>query len=184
MNKRIAAMAAVLVLVASIASAKNKADKKPKIYDKPELSDWKDKESGREVPDEMPEWVECALDGDDAGMHKALGLGEDKKVFVLWRDGKMLDSLEEWHEQLDARAEVTSGLIMHGGQIVQTVLEICNADEQVARQEVVLYSGQIANMPLNGLHQADSFWCTIRRPKIGVKRAFDFDGGGYPPNPQ
>lgn len=167
MNKRIAAMAAVLVLVASIASAKDKANKKTKTPKMVELLDWKGKESGRE----MPEWVEYALDVDDAGVHKALGLGEDKKVFVLWRDSEMLDFLEAWYEQLDARSEVASYLKMHGELVVQTWLQINNADAQVAHQEAVLYSEQIANMPLNGLHQADSFWYTIRRLKIDVKRA-------------
>lgn len=163
--------AASLVMLAAAGSAKAKTSKKPKgaVYEaeRPVIFDWQGQALGREVP----KWVECAVDGDKAGVKKELKLDKDMQVFLVTRDGENLDFLKTWADQVDARSEVASSLKTTIAQTVQTALTAQNADKETVERKADLYSAQATNITLNGLQKVNSYWIQTRRLKTGVKKA-------------
>lgn len=163
--------ALIFVAVDSRAVAKSKKSQKPKgaVYaaGRPEIFDWQGQALGRE----LPEWVNCAVDGDKTGVKKALKLERDMQLFLISRAGDNLDFLKTWADQADARAEVSSSLKTTIAQTVQTVLRAQNVDSETVTRKADLYSAQASNITLNGLQKINSYWIKTRRLKTGVKKA-------------
>lgn len=162
---------AALAVLGGTMSAKKKTTKKPKgaVYsaDKPEIFDYQGQALGREVPD----WVNCIVDGDKAGVKKALKLDKDMQLFLVSRDGQNLDFLKTWADQVDARSEVASSLKTTIAQTVQTELQAQNVDKETVERKADLYSAQATNISLSGLQKINSYWIQTRRLKTGLKKA-------------
>lgn len=130
---------------------------------KPEIINYKGQAFGSDIPG----WVVDASDGNWKAVQKALNLN-GKKVWVLQNDGQDLDMLKLWTDQVDARAQIASG-------IEQTVADLITGEmsaslESGSTQKTVdEFSSRVTNLTLQGLEKITDYWTQTSTLKPGVK---------------
>lgn len=117
----------------------------------------------------QPEWVSVVISTpNQKTLKKALGL-EDKKIWVLTKNGQELDFLQTWVDQVDARAEIASSIRQTVRDVVRADMKGEEGDEM--EKSIQRYSDRIASVAVSGLEKETDWWTRNRRLKDGVKKA-------------
>lgn len=167
MKKLLVLLSAATVLLASCASG-NAPDKKTELkqeFNRPTVVDHKGVAFGLE----QPAWVADVLvnSTNQRAMAKALGLNNDK-IWVVYGQGPNLEFLRTWIDQVDARAEIASG-------IQQTIRDSVNAVQEGNKQgnsaevteAVKRISERLTLVTVSNLEKAQDWWTKTRQLKIG-----------------
>lgn len=133
---------------------------------KPEIIDYKGQAFGSNIPG----WVLDASDGNNKAVAKALGL-EGKKIWILQNDGKDLDMLKLWTDQIDGRSQIASGIEQTIADLITAEMNASEADEATKQQMVDEFSSRVTNLTLQGLEKETDYWTRTRTLKTGVKKA-------------
>lgn len=133
---------------------------------KPEIIDYKGQAFGSNIPG----WVLDASDGNNKAVAKALGL-EGKKIWILQNDGKDLDMLKLWTDQIDGRSQIASGIEQTIADLITAEMSASEADEATKQQMVDEFSSRVTNLTLQGLDKERDYWTKTRTLKTGVKKA-------------
>lgn len=131
---------------------------------KPEIIDYKGQAFGSDIPG----WVLDASDGNNKAVAKALGL-DGKKVWILQNDGKDLDMLKLWTDQIDGRSQIASGIEQTIADLITAEMSATEADEATKQQMVDEFSSRVTNLTLQGLEKETDYWTRTRTLKDGVK---------------
>lgn len=107
----------------------------------------------------QPEWVGTVLStSNQKTLSKALGI--DKHIWVLTSSGENLDFLQNWVDQIDARAEIASSIKQGISDYVNAQLQ-GNSDEEV-NKELERYSKRATMINLAGLNKETEWWTKTR----------------------
>lgn len=126
---------------------------------------------------EQPSWVAQVIGTvNQKDLRKALGLS-DKKIWVLTKSGKELEFLQNWVDQVDARAEIGAAI---NQKIEDTVTaELRGADSKIDSREFERISKRAANVNTAGLEKETDWWTKTRQLGVGVKKAKDESDYSY-----
>ncbi len=159
---------AILVTFLLISCASNPKSKPPKDIS-PEVEIVEHKGSAWGV--QQPAWVSEVIGTvNQKSLCKALGLS-DKKIWVLTRSGDELEFLQNWVDQVDARAEIAAAI---NQRIEDTVsAELRGSDSKIDSKELERISKRAANVNTAGLEKETDWWTKTRQLGVGVKKAKD-----------
>lgn len=122
----------------------------------------------------QPEWVGTVLTTpNQKTLKKALGLS-DKKIWILTKNGKNLDFLQTWVDQVDARAEIAASIKQVIDDKVKASMEATSEDSEVAKT-IERESERIAVASVAGLEKETDWWTRNRRLKDDVKKGESAD---------
>lgn len=141
---------------------------------KPEIIDYRGQAFGSSIPG----WVIDASDGKIEAVQKALGLN-GQKVWILQNDGDDLDMLKLWTDQVDARAQIASGIEQTVADLITAEMEATKADDSTKKKMVDEFSSRVTNITLQGLNKYDDYWTQTRTLKVGLKKAKKADDYTY-----
>ena len=120
---------------------------------------------------EQPVWVSQIIGTvNQKDLRKALGL-TDKKIWVLTRSGSDLEFLQNWVDQVDARAEIASAINQRIEDLVTA--ELKGSDSKIESRELERISKRAANVNTAGLEKETDWWTKTRQLDVGVKKAKD-----------
>ena len=119
----------------------------------------------------QPDWVSKVIGNvNQKDLRKALGL-TDKKIWVLTRSGTDLEFLQNWVDQVDARAEIAAAI---NQRIEDTVTaELTGADSRIDSKTIERISHRAANVNTAGLEKETDWWTKTRQLNIDIKKAKD-----------
>ena len=121
---------------------------------------------------EIPEWTKTVLmTPNQKTLKKALGLS-DMKIWVLTKNGKKLDFLQTWVDQVDARAEIASSIKQVIGDRIKADMKASSGDNEIEKN-IERVSERIANAAVVGLEKETDWWTCNRHLKPGVKKGKD-----------
>ncbi len=107
----------------------------------------------------QPEWVSVVLTTpNQKTLSKELGI--DKHIWVLTSSGENLDFLQNWVDQIDARAEIASSIKQGISDYVSAQLQ-GNSDEDV-NKALERYSKRGTMISLAGLNKETEWWTKTR----------------------
>lgn len=156
-------VAVAAVLLTSCASKGVKGTGFDVEVNKPVIIDYKGQSFGADIPG----WVLDAVDGNKKNVAKGLNLSGDK-IWILQNDGKDLDMLKLWTDQIDGRAEIASSIEQSVADLITANFE---ASEDEKNKAVKEFSMRMSNITLNGLEKQADYWTKSRTLKTGVKKA-------------
>lgn len=120
---------------------------------------------------EQPVWVSQIIGTvNQKDLRKALGL-TDKKIWVLTRSGSDLEFLQNWVDQVDARAEIASAINQRIEDLVTA--ELRGSDSKIESRELERISKRAANVNTAGLEKETDWWTKTRQLDVDVKKAKD-----------
>lgn len=136
------------------------------VVKRAEIIDYKGAAMGASIPG----WALDAIDGNKRAVQAGLGL-QGRKLWILQNSGDDLDFLKLWTEQVDARAEIASGIEQTIADLVTAEMTAREADEFEKERQVSRFSSRVTSITLGGLEKEADYWTLTRRVKEGVKKA-------------
>lgn len=107
----------------------------------------------------IPEWVPKAMGTtNQAELKKVLGI--DKHIWVFDNQGKNLDFLQNWVDQVNARAEIAASIEQGVGDSVKAQLH-GKSDEDV-KKSLDRYSERAEMVMIAGLNKETEWWSRTR----------------------
>ncbi len=158
-------MAAVLLTSCVTTSPDIKGTGAELAVNKPVIIDYKGAALGADIPG----WVTDAANGDNEAVKASLKLN-GKKIWVLTNTGDDLDMLKLWTDQVDARAQIASGIEQTVADLITAEMNAKQADESSKQKMVDEFSSRVTNITLQGLDKHTDYWTYTRRVKTGVKK--------------
>lgn len=117
----------------------------------------------------QPDWVETVLlTPNQKTLSKELGI--DKHIWVLEKSGKNLDFLENWVDQVDARAEIASSIKQGVSDYVSAQMK--GDSEESVEKSLERYSARAAMISLSGLNKETEWW-TKTRTRLDKKTDYE-----------
>lgn len=117
----------------------------------------------------QPSWVSVVLSTpNQKTLSKELGI--DKHIWVLERSGENLDFLQNWVDQVDARAEIAASLKQAVGDTVRASLKA--ESPEAVEKELERYSSRAALISLAGLNKETEWW-TRTRTRLDKKSDYE-----------
>lgn len=156
-------LVAVAAMLTSCASKDVKGTGFDVNVNKPVIVDYKGQSFGADIPG----WVIDAADGNKKNVAKGLNLS-GSKIWVLSNDGKDLDMLKLWTDQIDGRAEIASSIEQSVADLITANFAASEDEKEKAVKE---FSMRMSNITLNGLEKEADYWTKTRTLKTGVKKA-------------
>lgn len=119
----------------------------------------------------IPGWVEAVLEGDNRKVSKSLKIDDkEKQVFVFTNQGKDLEFLKTWTDQVDVQRQVVNSFSMAVGQSANAIMQGRSDNETtVVNRAIDQTVKALSAMEINGLLKDAQYWIKFRRPKQGVK---------------
>ena len=162
--KKIAVVVLALAVLSStsvFAAKKGKeAKQKIEIVDRPGIA------LGTEIPD----WVVSVLEGENKKIAKSLKIDlKDYQIFVFSNQGKDLEFLKTWTDQVDVQRQVANSFSIAVGQSANAVFQGTSGDESKKKMAIDQSVKALSTMEINGLLKESQYWIQFRKPKQGVK---------------
>ncbi len=163
--KKIAVVVLALAALSSmnVFAAKKKgkeAKQKIEIMDRPGIA------LGTEIPD----WVVSVLEGENKKIAKSLKIDlKDYQIFVFSNQGKDLEFLKTWTDQVDVQRQVANSFSIAVGQSANAVFQGTSGDENKKKMAIDQTVKALSAMEINGLLKESQYWIQFRKPKQGVK---------------
>ena len=86
---------------------------------------------GMALGSETPAWVMSVLEGDNKQVAKALKIDlKDTQIFVFSNQGKDLEFLKTWTDQVDVQRQGANSFSMAGGQSANAVFQGLTGEEE------------------------------------------------------
>ncbi|MBC6712829.1 hypothetical protein [Treponema sp. Marseille-Q3903] len=141
---------------------------------KPVIIDYKGAAFGADIPG----WVLDAANGDTKNVAKALKLNK-QKVWILQNTGDNLDVLKLWTDQVDGRAQISSGIEQTVGDLITAELKGRQIGTTEIDKFVDEFSTRMTNVTLQGLNKVTDYWTKTKTLKSGLKKAKSDDDYVY-----
>lgn len=160
-------IAAVVALLAIVASANTFAAKKGKVAkQKIEIVN----RPGLALGTEIPSWVQAVLEGENKKIAKSLNLNlKEYQIFVFSNQGSDLEFLKTWTDQVDVQRQVANSFSIAVGQAANAVFKGSAGDENKKQLTIDQTVKALSAMEINGLVKESQYWMQFRKPKAGVK---------------
>ncbi len=117
-----------------------------------------------------PKWVNSYLKHENQKkMNRALGL-KGQKVWVLNAEGKNVEFLKMWVDNVDAASQVAASIQR---SVVDYVKSSVTGDEDELNKEIERYTTTFTSLNLAGLEKEDDWWIKTRQLKPCLKHSKD-----------
>lgn len=125
---------------------------------------------GMALGSETPAWVMAVLEGDNKQVAKALKIDlKETQIFVFSNQGKDLEFLKTWTDQVDVQRQVANSFSMAVGQSANAVFQGMTGDEVKQKQAIDQTVKALSAIEINGLEKQAQYWMQFRKPKQGIK---------------
>ena len=94
---------------------------------------------------------------------------KDTQIFVFSNQGKDLEFLKTWTDQVDVQRQVANSFSMAVGQSANAVFQGMTGDEVKQKQAIDQTVKALSAIEINGLEKQAQYWMQFRKPKQGIK---------------